>query len=285
MNTVNRPPLRPMLEARGLLAKKSLGQHFLLDQNVTDKIVRLAGIEPGQTVLEIGPGPGGLTRALLDAGAHPLIVIEKDTRFVEMLSELAEVHTGQLRIVEADALEIDETALLGENVQAHIVSNLPYNVGTPLLIKWLKAGPWRASMTLMFQEEVAERVVALPGSSAYGRLAVITRAICAPQIVMRLPARAFTPPPKVDSAVVHLTPLPVSERFDDLAALERVTEAAFGQRRKMLRGSLKQLGNANALLKTAGINPEKRPEELEPAAFFELARAWRAGAASVTSAL
>lgn len=280
MVELNRPPLRALLEAKGLLAKKSLGQHFLLDPNVTAKIARLSGIQPGQAVLEIGPGPGGLTRALLDIGANPLIVIEKDRRFVELLSELTEASTGVLRIVEADALEIDEASLLGDGAQAAIVSNLPYNVGTPLLIKWLKAAAWRTTMTLMFQEEVAERVVALPGSAAYGRLAVITRAICSPQIVMRLPARAFTPPPKVDSAVVFLSPLPDHERFNDLAALERVTEASFGQRRKMLRGSLRQLGNADALLAAADIGPEKRPEELEPEEFFRLARCWRDGAAS-----
>ena len=219
------PPLRESLAAHGLLAKKSFGQHFLLDLNVTRKIARLAGPFEGDTVIEVGPGPGGLTRALLESDAGRLVAVEKDSRFLPLLGELAEAAPGRFEVVEADALKVDEAAL-ADGRRAHVVANLPYNVGTPLLIKWL-TGPWRpASLTLMFQKEVADRIAAKVGQDAYGRLAVIAQAICEARVVMDLPARAFTPPPKVASAVVKLVPLPDRPPEPEIAALERITAAA-----------------------------------------------------------
>jgi 16S rRNA (adenine1518-N6/adenine1519-N6)-dimethyltransferase len=262
------PPLREVLEDHGLLAKKSFGQHFLLDLNVTRKIARLAGPLEGETVIEVGPGPGGLTRALLEAGAR-VVAVEKDPRFLPLLGELADAAEGRLTVVEADALGVDEAALT--RGPAHIVSNLPYNVGTPLLVKWLTGAFRPASMTLMFQKEVADRIAARPGSGAYGRLAVISQAVCEARVVMDLPARAFTPPPKVASAVVRLDPLAQRPSAEDLAALERVTAAAFGQRRKMLRSSLRNLGG-EALCRAAGIDPNARAEVIGVEGFLRLAR-------------
>lgn len=263
------PSLRETLDAHGLSAKKSFGQHFLLDLNVTRKIVRFAGPFDGRAVIEVGPGPGGLTRALLESDAGPVVLVEKDPRFVPLLSELDD-GSGRLTIVEADALKVNEAALV--DGPAHLVSNLPYNVGTALLIKWL-TGPWLPhALTLMFQKEVAERVVAAPGDDAYGRLAVISQAVCDAKLVMHLPAAAFTPPPKVASAVVHLIPKTDRPDRELLKALERVTAAAFGQRRKMLRSSLKTLGGA-ALCEAAGISPEDRAEVVDLAGFLRLARA------------
>lgn len=265
--------LREHLDAHGLAAKKSFGQHFLLDLNVTRKIVRFAGPFEGRPVIEVGPGPGGLTRALLESDAGKVVLVEKDPRFIPLLNELATPDSegaGRLTVVEADALNVREDQLV--EGPAHLVSNLPYNVGTPLLIKWL-TGPWTpASLTLMFQKEVAERVVARPGEDAYGRLAVISQAVAEAKLVMHLPAAAFTPPPKVASAVVHLVPR--EDRPDKalLKALERVTAAAFGQRRKMLRSSLKQLGGAE-LCQAAGISPEGRAEVIDLDGFLRLARA------------
>lgn len=269
MSLADLPPLRETLDAHGLMAKKSFGQHFLLDLNVTRKIVRLAQPLNG-VVLEIGPGPGGLTRALLEAGAE-VIAIEKDARFIPLLEELAAASGGRLTIIEADALTVDEAALAAGR-PAHIVSNLPYNVGTPLLIKWL-TGPFRpASMTLMFQKEVADRVAAPAGSDDYGRLSVISQAVCEAQVVMDLPARAFTPPPKVASAVVKLTPHAARPSPDLIKALERVTAAAFGQRRKMLRSSLKALGGED-LCVAAGVDPQVRAETVPLEGFLALADA------------
>jgi 16S rRNA (adenine1518-N6/adenine1519-N6)-dimethyltransferase len=265
------PPLRDSLAEHGLLAKKSFGQHFLLDLNVTRKIARLAGPFEGATVIEVGPGPGGLTRALVESDAGRVIAVEKDARFLPLLSELSEAAPGRLELVEADALKVDEAAL-ARGAPAHIVSNLPYNVGTPLLIKWL-TGPWRpAGLTLMFQKEVADRVAAKPGDAAYGRLAVISQAVCDARVVMDLPARAFTPPPKVASAVVKLTPKADRPPDPELKALEQVTAAAFGQRRKMLRSSLKPLGG-EALCEAAGIDPSDRAEVVPVEGFLRLARA------------
>ncbi len=268
------PPLREQLEAHGLLAKKSFGQHFLLDLNVTRKIARLAGPLEGRAVIEVGPGPGGLTRALLEAGAT-VIAVEKDARFLPLLGELAAVAEGSLIVVEADALEVEEAELLARHaagLPARVVSNLPYNVGAPLLVKWLhEAGRFEA-LALMFQKEVAERIAARPGSGAYGRLGVISQAVAEVEIVMSLPARAFTPPPKVESAVVRLTPRPDRPSPELLAALERTTQAAFGQRRKMLRSSLKALGG-EALCAAAGIDPALRAEAIPVPGFLELARA------------
>ena len=280
------PTLRDSLEAYGLMAKKAFGQHFLLDLNITRKIVRLAqsagNATPfdGDVVFEVGPGPGGLTRALLETEAHKILAIEKDSRFIELLGELKTVYGGRFDVIEGDALKVDELKLLADEKsqdaslaagKAHMVSNLPYNVGTPLLIKWL-TGPWTpASMTLMFQLEVALRIVAPVGDDDYGRLSVICQVLCDCDKVMDLPARAFTPPPKVDSAVVKLTPK--AERPDAMVVrnLEKLTAAAFGQRRKMLRSSLKALGG-EALLEKAGIDPTARAEQVSPQAFLGLAK-------------
>ncbi|MDR3511340.1 MAG: 16S rRNA (adenine(1518)-N(6)/adenine(1519)-N(6))-dimethyltransferase RsmA [Caulobacteraceae bacterium] len=266
------PPLREALEAHGLFAKKSFGQHFLLDLNVTRKIARLAGPLEDRAVLEVGPGPGGLTRALLEAGGR-VVAIEKDPRFLPLLDALAEAAQGRLTVINADALASDDAALLAAHapgLPCRVVSNLPYNVGTVLLIKWL-LGPLRPeAMALMFQKEVAQRICAGVREEAYGRLAVIAQAVCRARMVMDLPARAFTPPPKVDSAVVLLEPL--AERPTDavLAALEKVTAAAFGQRRKMLRSSLKPVGG-EALCAAAGVDPQARAEEIPVAGFLALA--------------
>ena len=265
------PPLRESLAGAGLTARKSFGQHFLLDLNLTRKIARLAGPLEGATVLEVGPGPGGLTRALLEAGAERVVAVEKDARFLPLLAELAAAAPGRLQVVEADALAVEEAALVGDG-PGQVVANLPYNVGTPLLIKWL-TGPWRPQvLTLMFQKEVAQRIVAAPGSAAYGRLAVIAQAAAEARIAMALPARAFTPPPKVDSAVVVLTPRPDAPSPARLARLERATAAAFGQRRKMLRSSLKTLGG-ETLCRAAAIDPDARAETIDVAGFLRLADA------------
>jgi 16S rRNA (adenine1518-N6/adenine1519-N6)-dimethyltransferase len=267
------PSLRESLEAHGLMARKSFGQHFLLDLNVTRKIVRLGGPFDGDVVIEVGPGPGGLTRALLESEAARVIAIEKDARFIDLLSELNTVYGERFEVIENDALKANEAALLADRnlpAQAHIVSNLPYNVGTPLLIKWL-TGPWQpASMTLMFQLEVALRIVAPTGDNDYGRLSVIAQCLCDCHLLMDLPARAFTPPPKVDSAVVKLTPKPLRPDDKLIKNLEKVTAAAFGQRRKMLRASIKSLGG-ETLLEKAGIAPTLRAEQVPPADFLRLA--------------
>ncbi len=269
MSLADLPPLREALERHDLLARKSFGQHFLLDLNVTRKIARLAQVGEGDTVVEVGPGPGGLTRALLETGAR-VVAIEKDSRFLPLLSEVAEVAGGRLDLVEGDALKVDAAAAAGG--PAHVVSNLPYNVGTQLLINWL-TGPFRPlSMTLMFQKEVADRIVADTDDDAYGRLAVISQVLCDAKTVMDLPAKAFTPPPKVASAVVRLVPKADPPPAQVLAALERVTAAAFGQRRKMLRSSLKALGGGE-LCEKAGISPDARAEVVDLAGFLALARA------------
>jgi len=262
------PPLREALDAAGIRADKRFGQHFLLDLNICRKIVRLAGVREGLAVLEVGPGPGGLTRALLEAGAH-VTAVEQDARFLPLLDNLGRDFPTCLSVVNADALRLAEGGAMGPAGVA--VSNLPYNIATALLLKWL-TGAWRpAAMTLMFQAEVAERIIATPGGADYGRLSVIAQALSEVRIVMRLPARAFTPPPKVASAVVSLRPLP--ERPPDalLATLEQVTAAAFGQRRKMLRSSLKRLGGAG-LCEAAGIDPNGRAETVSVAGFLALAR-------------
>jgi 16S rRNA (adenine1518-N6/adenine1519-N6)-dimethyltransferase len=272
MNADDLPTLRDDLEAHGLWANKALGQHFLLDLNITRRIAKTAGDISGKAVIEVGPGPGGLTRALLEAGADPLIVIEKDARFLPLLEPLVAWSGDRLRIVHADALTADEASLVPG--RASIVSNLPYNVGTPLLVKWLKAGDWRGDMILMFQKEVAQRIVAKPGGDAYGRLAVLAQARCSARLEFAVPARAFTPPPKIASAIVRLTD--ISAPYPHLDVLERVTAAAFGQRRKMLRVALKTLTpDAEALLREAGLNPTARAEEIDQAGFRALAEAWR----------
>jgi 16S rRNA (adenine1518-N6/adenine1519-N6)-dimethyltransferase len=272
MSLADLPPLREALEAHGLWAKKAFGQHFLLDLNITRKIARLAEVGAGDLVIEVGPGPGGLTRALLETGAE-VVAVEKDERFRPLLEELAAAAPG-LSLVFGDALTADEAALAAGR-PAHLVSNLPYNVGTPLVIKWL-TGPWTpASLTLMFQKEVAQRIAARPGEGAYGRLGVIAQATCQTRLLMDVPAPAFTPPPKVDSAVVRLEPRPDRPSPARLEALQRVTAAAFGQRRKMLRSSLKSLGG-EALIAAAGLDPSARAETVPVDGFLGLADAWLA---------
>ncbi|MEZ5960697.1 MAG: 16S rRNA (adenine(1518)-N(6)/adenine(1519)-N(6))-dimethyltransferase RsmA [Hyphomonadaceae bacterium] len=272
MNADELPSLRDELEAHGLWANKGLGQHFLLDLNITRRIARTAGEIVDKPVIEVGPGPGGLTRALLEAGAH-VTAVEKDSRFLPLLEPLIDWSEGRLRIISGDALEVDEAALV-EGARTAVISNLPYNVGTPLLVKWLKAGSWRGDMTLMFQKEVAQRIVAKPGPDAYGRLAVLAQARCDARLEFTVPARAFTPPPKIASAIVRLTDR--ADPYPHLDALERVTAAAFGQRRKMLRAALRSLTpEAEALLERAKVAPTARAEEIDQAGFRRLAEAWR----------
>ncbi|WP_300532503.1 16S rRNA (adenine(1518)-N(6)/adenine(1519)-N(6))-dimethyltransferase RsmA [Maricaulis sp.] len=274
------PPLREVIAAHDLGAKKSFGQHFLLDLNLTRKIASLAGDMSDTAAIEIGPGPGGLTRGILEHGVKHLTVIEKDARFLGALGEIRTAYPGQMDIVEADALEVDEAGVLAPGRRV-ILSNLPYNVGTLLLIKWLEAKPlWWARAVLMFQREVADRIVARPGEKAYGRLAILAQSVCEARMGLKVPARAFTPPPKVDSAVVVLTPRPEAERFADLKALGIVTGSAFGQRRKTLRKSLAQAAskttqNADELLESAGIDPGARAETVSIEAFQTLAQVWR----------
>jgi 16S rRNA (adenine1518-N6/adenine1519-N6)-dimethyltransferase len=261
------PPLREALSAAGIFADKGFGQHFLLDLNICRKLVKIAEVFVDDEVLEIGPGPGGLTRALLEAGAR-VTAVEKDARFLPLLEDLGRAFGGRLTLVHADALKFDEVAAMPSG--AAVVANLPYNVGSPLLVKWL-TGPLRPrSLTLMFQAEVARRIAARAGDPDYGRLAVLSQAIVQASIAMKLPARAFTPPPKVDSAVVRL--IPHVERPADalIAALQTVTAAAFGQRRKMLRSSLRGLGGA-ALCEAVGIDPDARAETVPVERFLAMA--------------
>ena len=271
MNADDLPRLREGLEAHDLWADKRLGQHFLLDMNITRRIARAAGDLIDQTVIEIGPGPGGLTRALLEAGAS-VVAIERDERFLPLLEPLVAWSGDRLRIVHGDTLAIDQAALAG--VRAQIISNLPYNVGVELLVRWLKAPAWRGAMTLMFQKEVAQRIVAKPRSEAYGRLAVLAQARCEARLEFTVPARAFTPAPKVDSAIVRLVDR--ADAYPHLDVLERVTAAAFGRRRKMLRSALKSLTpETDAWLEAAGVAPTARAEEIDQAGFRRLADVWR----------
>ena len=269
MNPETLPPLREALAGAGIVADKRFGQHFLLDLNICRKIVRLSEIQAGETVVEVGPGPGGLTRALLEAGAR-VVAIEKDRRFRPLLDELVAASERRLTLIEADALSVDITPLIGGS--AAVVANLPYNVGTPLLVKWL-TGPFRpTSMTLMFQKEVALRIVARPGEEHFGRLAVLSQALCETRLIMDLPARAFTPPPKVDSAVVRLEPLTQRPGEALIVALQTIAQAAFGQRRKMLRSSLRSLGG-EALCARADIDANRRAETVPISGFLALAEA------------
>ncbi len=270
------PPLRDVIRGLDLSARRSLGQNFLLDFNLTRRIARAGGPLEGATIVEIGPGPGGLTRALLLEGASRVVAIEKDRRCLPALAGIAAAYPGRLEIIEADALEIDY-AKLNLVRPCRIVANLPYSVATPLLIGWLKTSPWPPwfdRLVLMFQREVAERIVAKPGRKDYGRLAVIAQWRATSRILLGVPARAFTPVPKVDSSLVELVPKADPRPACDIAALERVTAAAFGQRRKMLRSSLRQITpDAEALLNSLGIAPTARAEELEVADFARLANA------------
>jgi 16S rRNA (adenine1518-N6/adenine1519-N6)-dimethyltransferase len=270
------PPLREVIRTAGLSAKKSLGQNFLLDLNLTRRIARAAGPLEGVTVVEIGPGPGGLTRALLLEGASRVIAIERDERCLPALSAIAALYPGRLEIVTADARAMNYQSLILPS-PARIVANLPYSVGTPLLISWLKTEPWPPwfdRLVLMFQREVAERIIAGPRTKDYGRLAVLAQWRTSPRLLFTLPADAFTPRPKVDSALVELVPKHQPEPSCNVERLEKVTAAAFGQRRKMLRSSLRQLTQeSEALLGDLGIPPTARAEELDVAEFCNIANA------------
>ncbi|MEP4766717.1 MAG: 16S rRNA (adenine(1518)-N(6)/adenine(1519)-N(6))-dimethyltransferase RsmA [Roseibium sp.] len=271
------PPLRDVIAAHDLSAKKSLGQNFLLDLNLTSRIARSAGSLDDCTVLEIGPGPGGLTRALLAAGAKQVIAIEKDSRCLPALADISDHYPGRLKVIEGDALEIDPVALTNGG-KVRIAANLPYNVGTQLLLNWIATPKWPpfwSSVTLMFQREVGERIVATPGSKAYGRLGVLAGWRCKGGILFDISPKAFIPPPKVTSAVVHLIPNPTPLPCD-LSTLEKTTAAAFGQRRKMLRASLKSLSaDAEDLIVDAGLKPTSRAEEIDIAGFVKLANVFK----------
>ncbi|MFK0204365.1 16S rRNA (adenine(1518)-N(6)/adenine(1519)-N(6))-dimethyltransferase RsmA [Agrobacterium sp. NPDC090283] len=266
------PPLRDVIERHGLDAKKSLGQNFLFDLNLTQKIARTAGPLDGVTVIEVGPGPGGLTRAILSLGAKKVIAVERDSRCLPALAEIEAHYPGRLEVIEGDALKTDFEALLPAGEPVRIIANLPYNVGTQLLVNWLLPREWPPfwlSMTLMFQKEVGQRIVAEEGDNHYGRLGVLAGWRTVAEMAFDVPPQAFSPPPKVTSTVVHLLPkdkpLPC-----DVAKLEKVTEAAFGQRRKMLRQSVKSLGG-EVLLEKAGIDPTRRAETLSVEEFVTLA--------------
>ena len=267
------PPLREIIERHGLQAKKSLGQNFLLDLNLTGKVARTAGDLSEATVVEVGPGPGGLTRALLINGAKRVVAIERDDRCLAALAEISDHYQGRLEIIAGDALKTDFSAIAGDS-PVKIVSNLPYNIGTELLVRWLTVADWPpfwSSLTLMFQREVAQRIIARPASEAYGRLGVLAGWRTEARIAFDVPPQAFTPPPKVTSSVVHLTPRRVPLEAD-VRKIGRVTEAAFGQRRKMLRQSLKGLGGER-LLEAVGIDATRRAETLDIAEFAALANA------------
>ncbi|MBZ0089460.1 MAG: 16S rRNA (adenine(1518)-N(6)/adenine(1519)-N(6))-dimethyltransferase RsmA [Thermoanaerobaculia bacterium] len=270
------PPLREVIAEHGLTARKQLGQNFLLDLNLTARIARTAGPLAGFTIIEIGPGPGGLTRALLAEGADRVVAIERDERALPALQQIAEAYPGRLTVIAGDALEVDYAGLV--EGPAKIVANLPYNIATPLLTGWLTAAPWPPfydSLTLMFQREVAERIVARPGDKAYGRLGVLCGWRSEARIAFTVARTAFTPPPNVTSAVVHLVPRPVDPGVT-VRDLETVTRAAFGQRRKMIRQSLKATGvPVERLLAAAGLRGDERAEELPVAAFLAMAKALR----------
>lgn len=269
------PPLREVIASHDLKARKSLGQNFLLDLNLTAKIARQVGDLANSDVLEIGPGPGGLTRGLLAEGARRVVAVEKDWRCIPALEEIAVHHPGRLQVLEGDALDIDPTLHLTAPIR--IAANLPYNIGTELLVRWLTPPVWPPfwrSLTLMFQREVAERIVAQPGSKTYGRLAVLAQWRCNANIVLSVPPEAFTPPPKVSSAVVHLAALEEPKFPADAKTLERVVATAFNQRRKMLRSALKPLGSdIEDKLRAAGIAPTDRAENVPLEGFCALARA------------
>ena len=272
------PPLREVIETHQLLARKSLGQNFLLDLNLTAKIARQAGDLTGCDVLEIGPGPGGLTRGLLAEGARKVLAVEKDSRCIPALAEVAAAYPGKLEVIEGDALEVNPLTHLTPPIR--IAANLPYNVGTGLLVRWLTPKAWPPfwqSLTLMFQREVAERIVAQPGTKAYGRLALLAQWRADARIVLSLPPEAFSPPPKVHSAVVHLTALEEPRFPADPGTLNKVVAAAFNQRRKMLRASLKSVSpDIEDHLNAAGIPPTERAEQVSLEAFCALARSVKA---------
>ncbi len=265
------PPLREVIARHGLSAAKSLGQNFILDEQLLDRIARIPGPLEGERVYEVGPGPGGLTRALLRAGAH-VTAVERDRRCIPALEEIADHGDGRLDLIQGDALAIDEAASVGP---AHVVANLPYNIATPLLVRWLNAEPWPPwwkSLTLMFQLEVARRIVATAGTGDYSRLSVLAKWRSEPRLAMKVHRSAFVPPPKVMSAVVHIRPAEAPAGVT-AARIERLTAAAFGQRRKMLRGSLQSLPPALDALAKLGIDSSRRAETLNVAEFVAIARA------------
>ena len=268
------PPLREVIARHGLSAKKQLGQNFLLDLNLTARIARAAGDLVGSDVLEVGPGPGGLTRGLLAEGARRVLAVEKDARCLPALADIAAAYPGRLEVMQGDALALDPLAHLTPPIR--VVANLPYNVGTELLVRWLTPPDWPPvwqTLTLMFQKEVAQRIVAQPGAAAYGRLAVLAQWRCDARIALTLPPEAFTPPPKVHSAVVHLTALPAPRWPADPAVLSRVVAAGFNQRRKMLRAALKGVApGIEDHLRAAGIAPTDRAETVSIESFCALAR-------------
>jgi 16S rRNA (adenine1518-N6/adenine1519-N6)-dimethyltransferase len=264
-------PLREVIARHGLSASKALGQNFILDRQLLARIAAVPGSLDGETVYEVGPGPGGLTRALLDAGAH-VVAVERDRRCIPALTELQQEFGDKLKLIEGDALEIGEAELAGRG--AHVVANLPYNVGTALLLKWLGGDnwpPWWHSLTLMFQKEVAERIVALPDTEHYGRLSIASQWRSRPRISLTVNRSAFVPPPKVTSAIVHIVPKEAPAGVDP-KVMERLTEAAFGQRRKMLRSSLRQYPGALEALQQLGIDSQRRAETLSVDEFVALAR-------------
>lgn len=268
------PPLREVIETFGIAAKKSLGQNFLLDLNLTARIARIAGDLKGSDILEIGPGPGGLTRGLLAEGARHVLAIEKDPRCIPALAQIAAAYPGRLTVLEGDALAVDPLAYLTPPIR--VSANLPYNIGTELLVRWLTPPVWPpfwASLTLMFQREVAERIVAAPGGKAYGRLALLAQWRCEARIMLDLPPQAFTPPPKVSSAVVHLTALAAPRFPANPATLQRVVAAGFNQRRKMLRAALRGVApDIEDHLRSVGIAPTQRAEQVGLEQFCALAR-------------
>ncbi len=274
------PPLRDVIRVHDLRAKKSLGQNFLLDLNLTDRIAQAAGPLNEVDVLEIGPGPGGLTRSLLRHGARSVIAIERDTRCIDALNEVAEHFPNRLTVVAADALAVDEADILGNHGigRARVIANLPYNIGSKLLIKWLLSErwpPWYSSLSLLFQKEVAERIIAAPGSKTYGRLSVMANWRCTTRMAFDIPARAFTPPPNVTSSLVIISPrVDVGESVNP-RDLEHVVGQAFGQRRKMIKSSLRSLGvSVDELLRAAEIDPTLRAEDVGVQGFVNLARAY-----------
>jgi len=271
--TIHLPPLREAIARYGLSAQKSLGQNFLFDVNLTRRIARSAGNISEKTVIEIGPGPGGLTRALLQEGAQ-VIAIERDTQFQGAMEALTDAYPGQLAVVFGDALKLDPLSLISSGGQPEIISNLPFNIATPLIFKWLESAQKFSGMTLTLQKEVAERITAAPRSKKYGRLSVMTKWRCSASSLFKIPPRAFVPPPKVTSIVIRLVPRSQPLAIADPNILRRVVKAAFGQRRKMLRSSLKTLDvDTGKLLKTADIPPTARAEELAVEQFCALARA------------
>ena len=275
------PPLREVIASHDLRAKKSFGQNFLLDLNLTGRIARVAGDLSNAVVYEVGPGPGGLTRALLSEGAKRVVAVEMDHRCLPALAEISSAYNGALTVHEGDALKMDELSLIDpqEDEEIHIASNLPYNVGTALLVKWLTLDdwkPWYKSLTLMFQKEVAERIIAKPGSKAYGRLSVLAQWRGTAKLAFTVPKQAFTPPPKVTSAIIHFVPVEPMDAYVEFKDLEMLVAKAFGQRRKMLRASLKGIAvNPIELLDAAGIKATERAEDVSVVDYVRLAHEYK----------